>query len=316
MHIDPKRLREIRVSKGLTRAALQERSRVSERQIARLERTTAPSHKVRDHTIKQLADALGTKPRVLSGEEPLPRSTTKGPANEQIRLTALMSPQTRLFFALIKRRYGVSPRNVINMAPLFFVLLAEQSLLWRKKKLGEIGEATERLRDLAEGVGHLSFVNATWRCDDAADEEDRSIGKADLFGRRLGEDIFNLGYDPSKNNPFADYLRKIAAEVGDKNKIEVDPDGDELDWADFPYFRVCKGDLERIACGSEKAKTALEGGHVRIADIPSELWGDGAREKRKEWLESKLPDSRDLPEIDLAELFDSIADDDAEEAKL
>ena len=315
MHIDPKRLREIRVRKGLTRAALKERSQVSERQLARLERTTASRHKVRDYTMNQIADALGTKPEILSGEAPLPAEKEKG-KHEKIRITALMDTQTRLFFALIKRRYGVSPRNVINMAPLFFVLLAEQSLLWRKKKLGEIGEATERLRDLAEGAGHLSFVNATWRCDDAADEEDRSISKADLFGRRLGEDIFNLGYDPSKNNPFADYLRKMAAEIDNKNTIEVDPYGDELDWADFPYFRVCNGDLERIACGSEKAKKALEGGHVRIADIPGELWEDGAEEKRKEWLESNLPEAEYLPDMDLTELFDSVAEDDAEEAKL
>jgi transcriptional regulator with XRE-family HTH domain len=75
MTIDPNRLRELRMRKKLSRKDLANQSKISLRQITRLEDDSAPSGAVRERTVNQLVEALNTEPGVLSGELALPEKT-------------------------------------------------------------------------------------------------------------------------------------------------------------------------------------------------------------------------------------------------
>ena len=141
---------------------------------------------------------------MLTGEEPLPESV-KAPASasKPPQIGAQITPKVRLAYDLIKRRYGVSATEIINMAPLFFALLAEGSLAWRREKLKELKEGIDRLEQI-EGFWHsgqgLPF--AVTPVPEAIEEEEDSIAKADLFGEHLlGCSTYDL--DPSTDNPFA-----------------------------------------------------------------------------------------------------------------
>tara|TARA_R110002074_G_scaffold398641_1_gene590763 strand:- start:2846 stop:3808 length:963 start_codon:yes stop_codon:yes gene_type:complete len=318
MPIIPARLRELRKRKKLSRPELAEKSKISLRQLARLESDSASSGAApRERTVNQLAEALDVEPAILLGELPLPEPTAQSRAGtgERIQVSALLWPEVRLAYALIKRRYGVNPTTLFNAAPLMFVLLAEGSFLWRREKLKEIEEAADQLHNL--GFGHLSFAFAAYRAQEGASDEEDSIRKSDLFGIDVGQDAFDLGYDRSTNNPFADYLRELARKIDAPDVIDVD--ASELAHAaleNFPFFKVCAGDLEKVSGGSAKASYALERGHVRITDIPDELWTDDAADQRAKWLENQIPESErgifDL-DLDLSTLLDS-AKPDGEEA--
>jgi len=291
MPINPDRLRELRTRKKLTRQGLADKSKISPRQLARLESDSASSGAARERTVNQLAEALDVEPGVLLDELPLPESTVPSRAGtgERIQVSALLSPEIHLAYALIKRRYGVNPTTLFNAAPLMFVLLAEGSFLWRREKLKEIEEAADQLYNL--GFGHLSFAFAAYRAQDGAADEEDSIGKNDLFGSDVGQDAFDLGYDRSTNNPFADYLRELARKIDAPDVIDVD--ASKLAYAalaNFPFFKVCARDLEKISGGSAKASFALEKGHVRISDIPDELWADDADDQRARWLQDQIPE--------------------------
>ena len=67
---------------------------------------------------------------MLTGELTLPESD-KAPADnsERVQIGAQIAPKVRLAYDLIKRRYGVSVTDIINMAPLFFTLLADSGSL-------------------------------------------------------------------------------------------------------------------------------------------------------------------------------------------
>lgn len=307
MPINPTRLRELRKRRKLSRPELADKSQISLRQLARLENDSASSSAARERTINQLAEALDVESGVLLGELPLPEPTTPSRAGtgERKQVSALLWPEISLAYALIKRRYGVNPTTLFNAAPLMFVLLAEGSFLWRREKLKEIKEAADHLHNL--GVGHLSFAFAAYRAQEGAVDEEDSIRKNDLFGSDVGQDAFDLGYDRSISNPFADYLREMAQKIDAPDVIDVD--ASELAYAaleNFPYFKVCAGDLEKISGGSAKASYVLEHGHVRISDIPDELWGDDAADQRAKWLENQLPESaRDIFDLDLSTLLDT-----------
>ena len=309
MQIDPKRLFELRDSRDLSRAQLAKKSNVSERQIRRLESTQPNQPKnrngrVRTTTLERLAKALRVEQGVLTGELPLPDSgraaTTRDPMRTQIG--AQIAPKARLAYDLARHRYGVSVTEIINMAPLFFVLLAEDSLAWRREKLDEAGEAIRRLEQIDKEAWCPLFLYAEVVAGDPDSWERESIGKADIFGEQPFSNTATIPDGLSEGNPFSSYLRELAntLEPADGGGVVGVADGD-LGFGSsmrFPDYDVCRNELDSIINGSSKARTALEQGFVRLSDIPEELMTEDAGRKRAEWLEEKIPD------IYMDEVFD------------
>ena len=286
MKINPDRLRTVREKKGFTRPQLEKRSGITVRTIQRLEQEPHRSQKTREDTLNRLAKALSVEPGVLTGDLPLPEFD-KSPVSDP-------APKVRLAYDLIKRRYGVSRTEIINMAPLFFALLAEDSLAQRRKKLKEADEAISQLDDLRNEVGHWIFLDATTVAWNASSAEEDSIAGADIFGEHLFDSPSGLPdepFDPDKDNPFVHYLRKLANKPTIRSVVNVD--GGVLNIASdfkFPHYEICSEELNHITNGSEDAKRTLETGCARIAEIPEKLMAEDAGEERAKWLENKLLD--------------------------
>lgn len=307
MKIDPERLSRLRKKNEFSRPQLAKRSGISERTIQRLESKSESKQcqKTHEHTVNRLAKALGVRAGVLTGELPLPGSG-KEPAydSERVQISAQIEPKVRLAYDLIKRRYGVSPAEIINMAPLFFALLAEGSLAWRREKLKEVEEAIDRLVSI-DGVWSFGFDYAA---ADVANEgvsiEENSIDKADLFGEHLFSRLIDVSFDPYENNPFASYLRKLKDELDIAGVVDVDSGklmfGVPLK---FPDYYICCDELGGITNGSDHAKMALETGAARLSEIPEELMAEDASEKRTQWLEDKLSDTLKDVEVELKDLI-------------
>ena len=291
--LSPNRLRDLRKAKNLSRAALSGLSNVSVRTIQRLENPAERrSNNPRGNTLARLARALQVEPGVLTGDLPLPDSG-KAPASEprRVQVSAEIAPKARLAYDLVKKRYGVSATEIINMAPLFFALLAEGSLARRREKLEEAGEAISRLDQMRDEVGHWIFGGATTVALNANTLEKESIAKADLFGEHLFSDthgtITDEPFDPSTGNPFTSYLSRLAADLDDRAVVDVQ--GGSLrygtPWGRFPDYHLCNAYLHGVTNGSSNARRALETGSVRLSEIPEELMGEDAGEKRAAWLE-------------------------------
>lgn len=294
MSISGSALRELRKRAGLTSQELADKAKLSQKQISRLE-SNALNAGVRERTARQLAAALQTTTDVLSGAGPLPPVR---PKPGKVAVSNFISHSSRLGIELLSRRYGVSAQEVINLAPLMFVLLAEGSLRWRSEKLEEVEAAADQLTNLAR-TSHLAFAHAAYRVSDAANGERSSIRKADLFGDQLDEDTYHFGYDPRTGSPFAHYLAALAAEH-DSSVISIDEVGGEED-GKYPSYSVCDEDLEKITSGSKWGQLVLRFGHARINEIPHELLNEGRENDRAQWLDSKMP-----PE--LAKSWDAIRD--------
>jgi transcriptional regulator with XRE-family HTH domain len=311
MKIDPDTLKEVRRLRGLSRAQLADKSKLSERQIQRLESRSTKSSKSHEGTLLSLSRALSVEPGLLIGLLPLPdlRGAPRREHGERRQLSTSISPSARLAFELIKRRYGVSPSTIINMAPLAFVLLAEGSLVWRREKIAEVYETIDRMYALGGAGGHLAFAKSVYRAENAAVEEEKSINSGDLFGEHVGEDTYELGYDRTVNNPLADYIRKLAQDLDRPDIVELDPDGDtQLGYPSdgFPDYQICRDELDEICGSSGWAKYALEFGYSRLSDIPQELWEEDKAEQRAAWLEQQVPkDVKDLSRLQLPDDLDA-----------
>ena len=67
--------------------------------------------------------------------------------------------------------------------------------------------------------------------------------------------------------------------------------------ANFPRYRLCKDLVRRLTGGRLKAILALRNGHVRLRDMPQELWAEDATERSAQWLEDQFPTADDVEEL-------------------
>ena len=102
MKIDPERLSRLRKKNGLSRPQLAKRSGITERTIQRLEsKSESQQHqKTHEHTVNKLAEALGVRAGVLTGELPF-RESGKELAYE-IELGTEEEFHTQAFVAAVK----------------------------------------------------------------------------------------------------------------------------------------------------------------------------------------------------------------------
>ncbi len=298
MKIDPERLKTLRTRLRLSRKNLADKSRVSARQIARIE--AGKSRTGRENTVTRLAAALNVEIGILTGDKPLPDGRPEAETTS-VQISSTISPQRRLEYDLVKRRYGLSARHLINWAPLLFVLLAEGSLAWRRQKLKEVKEAAGCLSELGKTYSHLYFAYCLDQVKAGYETEQESIDKADL----LGDVVRDKGFSGSAGcffpddalfdvTPFYNYLFKFAADLEVPGIINFwlesfNPHPDEF--LGMEPHNLFRDDLDEITGGSIRARLALDFGDVRLSEIPEGLMSEEAKDKRVAWLESRLSDS-------------------------
>ena len=289
MKIDPHRLKYLREAKGLSRKKLAEASNVSTKQIQRLEDTHRANGTSREFTVTRLSRALDVCPGVLSGQEPLPGSVSPY-APPSVSVTRRLLSEAMLAYDLVERRYGVTSTAIMNAAPLFFVLLAEGSLAWRREELDEIRKAIKHVCDLGDGSNRKVFATHAFNASNDSYYEDEAIEQQNLFDDPFPDDYRFSVHSGSTTNPFIEYLQKLAEDLNCSG-MEVDEGFVSSHTADgMPAYSVCRDELERIVPLDSRAFSALQTRDVRITDIPPELTLDRAARRREEWLENKLSD--------------------------
>ena len=317
MKINPQTLRAIRDKRCLSQQALADMSRVTKKTISRIETGAGDPNRIRNHTVQKLASALSVKPEVL-GRAPSDHSDEERHLADvgYQSVKSYISDDAALAYQQVKDRYGISRNALAEMAPLFFVLLAESSLVWRREALKEIDEATEALRKLDCGtIGHLSFVNAVYRVEEGAGGEEDSINERDIFGENLSDYAFDLGYDPNVSNPFAEFLRHLCKKIDDREVVELDHDGNTDLWnmnGKVPSYRIFGPQFDQITGDDVWAQWSVKKGYTTISEIPDDLLGDDKKDERIEWLRSQFPEREKdrlekLWDIDLENFFASTA---------
>ena len=349
--IHPKRLRDLRTRKKFSRRKLAKKSGVSEKQIGRVE-TSETDVPVRMNTMIKLASALGVDAEMLL-DDPSTLDPLPVPPSQDVQLSIKISSQVRLAYDLVKHRYGPSQKDIINLAPLLFVLLAEGSLSWRRQWLEEAKAAMERLKQLTSERESLNPEELDLEWDESFEAEQESIKKNELLGDEI---LSGKGYWDSSDHmetPFLDYVTRLTKDLNIsvmvdsilgndvKNMINEDfgpgidlkekrrdqfirqhgemPDdtnqfnsphiswklaerhtqndnvlGDifnnfDIDWCIINYL-ICPDALIEISGKSLEGLFALIRGDVRVPQIPSDLMTEKAKDKRVEWIESRMSD--------------------------
>ena len=280
--IRPELLKELRRRQGLRLHTLAERAGISKDSVWRIENGMQPGN--REDTQRRLARALGVGPGMLTGERPLPE-VVEAP---RCRWTVEISQAARNAATLAARRYRVPEALIVELAPLLFVLTAEESLGKRRAVLAELETALAKAAEAGGDMPHLAGIGETAEVVRAAvAAEERSVSARDLFAQDVDADTLAAlgdgGGDPGADNPLAVFLAENArrASIGAPGLAEVarvTPSGIAA--------TLCGREALEAAGGDATLATAILDGRVALAEMPRALWQDQAA--RLEWIQDQL----------------------------
>ncbi len=319
--ISPQVLKTLRKQANLSQQGLAEISRVSKPTIARIE---LGKNSANTTTIERLAKALKVKPEELADNPKKDGESREGERQASGYRTLKLTVQnaTALSFRMVELKYGLSQAQQIHLAPLFAALMAEASLVWRKKKIKKAWEAIDNLGAVVSG--HPGFVIAAHRARQPLEIEQDSIDKGDVLGDKFWDDSPDFDNDGERwLNPFSRYLQHLT-KVVDSPFIEFywAEDHFSTEWTtsvgysewttsvgfsgdDELLYSLGETELARLTGFDHWAETALLDFHIDIADIPAELWGGDATAERLAWLKRQIPQrviddwERREPEFDI-----------------
>lgn len=281
MIIQANELKAARKRKGWSREDLARESKLSVRQIARLESDREGHRRVRGHTVRQLSEALNIQESALAGELPRlsPEAGRDSPPKGQVSLT--IDTACRNAMALVARRYSVTQQQIVEVAPLLFLIMAEQSLARRRDQI-------EQLRDVIfqSESAVPRHLNQIWRFSDEDNEraiaaEERSVEERDLFGKRLG----GRCEASDAENPFARYLSESLMNCDPLTTTNYIP----VRWeaGEEPNYRIGLDELAEMLGDDHVAWEPVLNGKVALAQMPGEI-RKAKPADRAEWVKEKV----------------------------
>jgi transcriptional regulator with XRE-family HTH domain len=198
--INPQALRHHRAKQNLTQEALADAVGCRKDTISRWER--GKSKKVRPRLRDTLCQTLHVDWDDLCRS---PGEVSRPEAQLNLRINR----EARTALDLICIRYGIHRFQVINLAPLLFLILAERSLIERSRSINELEERTANVQNtLDNGLSHLGLEARATHEEEAnpLDRERASIAARDIFG---DETLFGFSEFDYRENPFCNYINEL-----------------------------------------------------------------------------------------------------------
>jgi transcriptional regulator with XRE-family HTH domain len=312
--LDGNRLKDVRTQLRLSQDELAARAKLSKETIHRLERGRQSG--MRQKTLSGLATALGVEPGVLTGELPAPlrdepaAGAPDAKLFETYPLNYRVDGAVRNAFTLAALRYRIPIARIVELAPLLFVIAAENSLKRRTEKLDELEAVFECEEALQREFKHLTPRITPFYLAEGLDEERESIARCDLLASEIPFDLGRAGRrrgdeDEAETNPFVFSLK---AEAERHHGIATMERFDRHD----ANFKVCPKEALELAAGDKELADYILDGRVVLHSMPRELLAADAAEARIPWLQKQKQEydaaweASSLPE--LSEQIDAALD--------
>lgn len=216
--IHPEALKTFRKKRGWSQKELADKCGCNTAQVSRWER--GHSLRLRSNLRERLPKALGVSWEDLScppknSADPEQASAAVDEALGRVQLNVRVNRSDSNALQLVCLRYNIRPADVIRLAPLLFLIIAEKSLAHRQANLDAIKEKLSQLEnDSGAAAPHLrtEFAYRPGLVEQALSSEQDSIKQRDVFGHHV--QLENADYDTfAELNTFLDYLKILMADI-------------------------------------------------------------------------------------------------------
>ena len=293
--INPNSLRAARKRREMTQEDLAYALKCSKDTVSRWERGT--SKRVRPRYRDTLCDTLRVKWEKLT----TPPEQHEGSLYRSLMAKVPISRKFRTSVLLAAKRYGVPPHYVLDIAPLLFVIVAERSLLARRRQLDAVYDVFDEAElKLRGNCAHLGGIIAACGigAEDQLHEEEKSLENRDVFGR----DITYKCWDEGDEGPFIHFVNELVKGLPEGAVSGIDSlDGDMID--DYTIAADTLADCMGLPNELEQESSLI--GYVRCGTIDlnecmrirRERDEDGYRQWLSDELERADQEQQSLPEL-------------------
>ncbi len=299
--IDRERLKKLRERAGFTLDDLAKKTGVSRDTIHRIERGRQSGTHGRTQDV--LAKALGVSIDQLTGGAPI--------GSGESEFSVRMANTNRNALELISRRYNVTSRLILELAPFLFTLAAEASLERRQRVLSALQDARAALRAAKSDAPYLLGSEPGSReepAEEAIEREVQAIAARYLFGP-ISWDVPVVAIDNGGHfNPFEKHLYETfrsltALSNGEAAQARVSPLEWDVrggpDWQIVENLAIGADEALELAGGRRDLAEALLRGWAPLHKMPPALADDEAKEERINWIRYQyLCDRGDPPDQD------------------
>ncbi len=250
-NIHPEALKAFRKKRGWSQKELAAKCGCSPEQVSRWER--GKILRVRSHSRGRLTNALG-----VSWED-LTQAPGFGP-RPTVQLNIRVRADVPHALALVGLHYGVRAAQIIELAPLLFLINAEKSLARRQENLDAISELFDRATlESQKAAPHLApAFYVRHETGDAIYEEQESINRRDVFNHGEAET-----YDVEDHDPYTTYLKTLVADLPTGLVEELSPS-----YRSGPRYTIAQDTLRKVTGISGDNETEQELlDHINCGDL-------------------------------------------------
>ena len=298
--IHPEALRRARRRQKKTQEQLAEALGCTKDTVSRWER--GKTQRVRSHLREPLCEVLRTDWSSLC-KPPDQHADSPQDSTRRTRVKVSIGKHVQTALHLVAARYDVRPGQVLDVAPLLFLIVAELSLLERRRRLEEINTALHDAEEiLLRNRAHLGGVitaNNT-AAEDQLIQEEESLDKRDVFGRSIKYEYWEEGNE----GPFVHFVNGLAKSLPKDAVRSIDSfDSDMIETYQIAEdtLRECTG----ISENDEQGKDLLHYIRCGFIDFAEcvRMRRDGDEASYRQWLSQELGRSKEQARRDLREMF-------------
>lgn len=269
MALDKRKLKTHLKERGLTQGDL---AVLVGKDIRTVRRWLSPKESLGPKAIEKICEALQTNP-----DEFDPDWSGSKDRYGEVQIGARISPAAANGYTLLKRQYGVSKKQLIELAPIIFSVIAERAL-----SRGERKENKQKKLDL---------ISRALELDDRYDEGANQGYEEWLYIKecaRAAQDgrVFGLE-EAMSHNLFNDELMELAENAQHDWFIYGNP-GSCPNSQGFLYSEPL---VDEITCGDINLRNAIAEGRINLSMMDDHLWEFENRDECLRWLRHQAANS-------------------------
>jgi transcriptional regulator with XRE-family HTH domain len=307
--LSPTALQELRKLKGFSHQKLADQAGLSKSTIIELEKPpkkpSTAMHSVQERSYEALRKALVATDAQMRGEElatePFPR--------KMVTLRSKITTVAQMNYDLVGKQYGISSDQLVQLAPLMFAILVEDSFVWRKEQM-ELQKQIEQLKKRTQESQYDPDPDLyDSDIQEGFQEEEAAIAVRDVFTTPSAAElpIENGTLSGYASDRFTDFIAAKVQASGGHIKADLmldylqgrdirDPDTKYVAVQDWFEVLNDPDDIEFTAM----LRLSLMSGAMRLKDFSAGRTAD----QNAEWLASEVfPAANELKDILAPEVY-------------